>query len=290
MEIAVLSDIHGNHIALETCLDYLKDKGIDVYCFLGDYTGEFPGIEQTMKILYDLKDDKKCYFLRGNKEDYQLDEFIYDSPKWDDYPSTIGILRYAHKHLINKDMEFFKSLPITMTVNIAGLPKIVICHGSPRKIDEKFATNAQSLKEVVSETDADYIICGHTHKAMQTMCGFTHIWNPGSVGASIDDPYSYRFMILHGCDGEWKPEFISLEADTKQLVSELNNSGLFDIAPYWTRFTELMITGKSGNYTHGSMLKRAMDICREKNGECNWPKVPEECYIKAFSEVLDNAF
>ena len=58
MEIAVLSDIHGNYIALETCLDYLKDKGIDVYCFLGDYTGEFPGIDQTMKILYDLNDVK----------------------------------------------------------------------------------------------------------------------------------------------------------------------------------------------------------------------------------------
>ena len=52
MKIAVLSDIHGNNVALETCPEYLKDKDIDSYCFLGDYTGEFPGIEQTMKMLY----------------------------------------------------------------------------------------------------------------------------------------------------------------------------------------------------------------------------------------------
>ena len=71
MNIAVLSDIHGNHIALEACLDYLKDKDIDAYCFLGDYTGEFPGIQQTMKMLYYLREKKQCYFLRGNKENYQ---------------------------------------------------------------------------------------------------------------------------------------------------------------------------------------------------------------------------
>jgi hypothetical protein len=176
-----------------------------------------------------------------------------------------------------------------MTVKTAGLPDIVICHGSPRRINEKFAMNAQSLNEIVSETDADYIVCGHTHRKMETTCGATRIWNPGSVGASIDDPYSYKFMILHGCSGEWKPEFISLEADTKRLVRELNDAGLFEIAPYWTRFTELMVTGKSGNHTHGSMLNRAMDICHEKYGECNWPKIPEECYAKAFSEILNHA-
>ncbi len=59
MNIAVLSDIHGNHIALEACLDYLKDKDIDAYCFLGDYTGEFPGIQQTMKMLYYLREKKQ---------------------------------------------------------------------------------------------------------------------------------------------------------------------------------------------------------------------------------------
>lgn len=290
MEIAVLSDIHGNHVALETCLKYLKDRDIDSYCFLGDYTGEFPGIEQTMKMLYDLRDNKQCYFLRGNKEDYQLDELGNDYPQWDDYPSTIGILRYARKHLTDKDMEFFKSLPIMLTVKNEGFPDIVICHGSPRKINEKLAINTQSLNEVVSETNSDYIICGHTHRKMETMCGATHVWNPGSVGASIDIPYSYKFMILHGCNGEWQPEFISLKADTEQLVFELQSAGLFETAPYWTRFTELMVTGKCGEYTHGSMLNRAMDICHEMHGECNWPMVPEECYARAFSEIINNSF
>lgn len=39
MNIAVLSDIHGNHIALEACMEYLEKQDIDAYCFLGDYVG-----------------------------------------------------------------------------------------------------------------------------------------------------------------------------------------------------------------------------------------------------------
>jgi len=27
-----------------------------------------------------------------------------------------------------------------------------------------------------------------------------------------------------------------------------------------------------------------MEICNEKYGECNWPKVPEECMAEAFDE------
>ena len=286
MNIAVLSDIHGNYIALEECLNYLKDKEIDAYCFLGDYTGEFPRIESTMKKLYELRDKYKCYFLKGNKENYQIDKLGDDFPEWDDYPSTIGLLRYAHKHLTKEDVTFFNSLPITMTIKNEGMPDIVICHGSPRKVNEKFAIKEESLKEVVSETAADYIICGHTHIKMDIKCDSTYVWNPGSVGASIDKPFSYRFMILHDNNGRWSPEFISLDADIERIISDMKAAGLYETAPYWTKFTELMVTGKCGDYTHASLLNLAMNICYKKSGECVWPKIPEECYSEAFEELF----
>lgn len=40
MSIAVLSDIHGNYIALKKCLEYALHKGVNTYVFLGDYVGE----------------------------------------------------------------------------------------------------------------------------------------------------------------------------------------------------------------------------------------------------------
>ena len=40
LNIAVLSDIHGNYAALQKCLDYAVTIGIDTFIFLGDYLGE----------------------------------------------------------------------------------------------------------------------------------------------------------------------------------------------------------------------------------------------------------
>ena len=187
MNIAVLSDIHGNHIALEACMEYLSDKKIDAWFFLGDYIGEFPGIGQTMKILYDLQKEENCYILRGNKEEYQLMGWGTGHPERDVYPSTVGMLRYANDHLTLEDLSFFKSLPITQTVKIQGMQDIVICHGSPRKIKEKFMDREETFREVLEELQTDYLICGHTHRRADVIRGSKHIWNPGSVGAPLDE-------------------------------------------------------------------------------------------------------
>lgn len=56
MEIAVLSDIHGNYVALERCLEYAFSQNIGTFILLGDYIGELAYPEKTMQILYDLID------------------------------------------------------------------------------------------------------------------------------------------------------------------------------------------------------------------------------------------
>lgn len=287
MNIAVLSDIHGNDIALEACLKYLEGRDIDAYCFLGDYTGELPGIDKTMEMLYALRKEHECYFIRGNKENYQTDGLGQEHPEWDEFPSTVGMLRYAYDHLTRKDIEFFNSLSITEKLSFPELPDIMLCHGSPRKVNEKLLPDSDSLREVAAETEADLIVCGHTHKVMDAMCGKKRVLNPGSIGVSLDAPYRYRFLILHGEDGKWAPEFVSLPADTERILDSMRNAGLYEIAPYWTRFTELLITGKNGSYTHAGMLNMAMNICREKYGECAWPKIPEECFSEAYKKMCE---
>lgn len=34
---------------------------------------------------------------------------------------------------------------------------------------------------------------------------------------------------------------------------------------------------------------RAMEICRETQGECNWPQIPEECWQRAVAELFDTS-
>lgn len=284
--VAVISDIHSNYLALKACLDYLENRDIDAYLFLGDYVGEFPGIEQTMSSLHELRAQKQCYFIRGNKEEYQLNGMGTGHPDWDPYPSCIGMLRYAAKHLTKKDMEFFESLPISREVQFEDLPKLMLCHGSPRKVNEKLPQDEAKMEEILYSVDANYILCGHTHKKTEVTYKDVHIWNPGSVGCSIDTPFSYKFMILHEQDGKWCPDFISLPADSEAIIEWMKQEGFYHIAPYWAKMTERLIRNQMGKETYGSVLAKAMQICYEKHGECIWPKVPEECFEQALQELF----
>jgi len=54
MDIAVMSDIHGNYIALERCLDYAFAQGINSFIFLGVYVAELAYPESKLKGYLDL--------------------------------------------------------------------------------------------------------------------------------------------------------------------------------------------------------------------------------------------
>lgn len=55
-EIAVFSDIHGNHVAFQQCMEYVQARHINTFIFLGDYLGEFPYPQKTMEMIYGLRE------------------------------------------------------------------------------------------------------------------------------------------------------------------------------------------------------------------------------------------
>ena len=284
MNVAVLSDIHGNHVAFESCLNYLESREIDAFIFLGDYVGEFPRTEITMELIYELQKKCQCYIIRGNKEEYQLWGLGGDKSEWNDYPSTVGMIRYAARHTREKDLKYFERLPITLRIEFADLPPLRICHGSPRNIKEDIRPEYDVNQEIFAEIEETYIISGHTHRVTEMTEHSKIVWNPGSVGLSLNGSSKAQFMILHGENGEWKPEFLETEYDTNKVIREMQEENLYELAPYWTRITESLISG--GDISHGKVLTRAMELCRLETGACNWPKIPEKCWKKACEELL----
>lgn len=284
MNIAVLSDIHGNHIALETCMEYLEKQSIDAYCFLGDYVGEFPGIRQVLDTLYDLQKRKPCYIIKGNKEDYQLSGLGEGHPEWDDYPSTIGMIRYGNRQLSKGDVNFLASLPITDCVHIDGMEDIRICHGSPRKVREDIRAGRRGNEEIFAEVREKYIVCGHTHNVTSIQEYSKVVWNPGAVGLSMTGDVRARLLILHSDDREWRAEFVALEYDIERTIQEMREEGLYELAPFWTLGTESLLTGKA--ISHGRVLTRAMELCEQAAGKCIWPEIPEIYWKMAHEELF----
>ncbi|MBP5661193.1 MAG: metallophosphoesterase family protein, partial [Lachnospiraceae bacterium] len=204
MKLAVLSDIHSNYEAFKSCIDYLENRKVDAYVLLGDYVGELPCPEKTLRIIKRLSGKRKCYIIRGNKEEYIINGLGDINPEWDGYPSVVGMIRYGFEHATEEDVEFFKSLPTTDTVKIKGYPPIRICHGSTDSVKGYIERKPADFFDSIEEK---YILCGHTHQAKVTYIADKVIWNPGSVGLSGSGEMIARCMILHGNKQEWRPEY-----------------------------------------------------------------------------------
>lgn len=284
MNIAVLSDIHGNYVALVKCIEYALARDIDTFIFLGDYIGELAYPQKTMEVLYGLKEQCNCYFVKGNKEDYWLN---YRKRNWSgltDFASTTGCLVYAYENLTKKDLCFFEGLSHVGEVKIPGYPAITICHGSPLCAKEGMKAGKESTYKIMEEETNSLILCGHTHIREKLEHGGKTLINAGSVGISLDGEAKAQFVILRGDENGWNHEFVSVEYDRETVISQLYTSGLVSRAPYWCKVTEALL--RKGKISHGSVLVKAMELCRQEKGVCNWPEVPERYWEMAVAEML----
>ena len=281
MKLGVLADIHSNYEAFKSCVQYLEKIKVDAYVFLGDYIGELPCPELTMALMREIRKKRKCYIIRGNKEEYLLKGLGGDNPEWDGYPSTVGMLRYSFEHASKKDIDFFASLPIERTIEIEGYPAIRICHGS---VDSAKGTIEKEKSEYFDKIPEKYILCGHTHLPRVTYIADKIIWNPGSVGLPVDGVMSSRCMVLHGRNHDWKPEYVEVPYDVDAEVKSMRAEGLYGKAPYWSIVTEDQLKG--GTVGHLEVLNRAMWLCENETGHCEWPKIPEEFMRRAVNELI----
>lgn len=284
MDIAVLSDIHGNHAAFRACLDYAFSHHIDTFIFLGDYLGEFAYPQKTMEMLYKLQQHYTCYFVKGNKEDYWLNRYYDRNCDWKDGNHTVGAMLYCYANLTKRDIDFFEALSPSLRLDLEGLPTLLACHGSPRKNTEKMLHNTPNTYQIMDSCDCPYILCGHTHLRGITEYNGKKAINPGAVGVPMYSDGKTQFMILHADHGSWSHTFITLEYDREQALSELKTSGLTDCAPYWTQITEHLI--RTGKVSHGEIITRAMELCVAENGSGSWSAIPDKFWVQAIEERL----
>lgn len=166
------------------CLDYAANMGVNAFIFLGDYLGELAYPQKTMDLLYSAKEKNKCFFIKGNKEDYWINH-EKEKNAWKEYDSTTGSLYYTYQNLKQKDLTFFKSLPIKKELEFDGLLPITICHGSPGKVNEKLLPGNENTFRVIENNASNYILCGHTHIQGKIEHNGKIVLNAGSIGVPL---------------------------------------------------------------------------------------------------------
>lgn len=151
MKIGIISDIHSNIYAFKACTEYLEKQGCKEYIFLGDYISDTPYARETLDYLYEFVKMHTCHLLRGNREEYMLTQQEARKKKCTEQMwisnSASGNLLYTYGQLVDKDFDFFQSLPITFVYEKEGYPSITCCHGSPANSRELLQLNEDPVKQ-----------------------------------------------------------------------------------------------------------------------------------------------
>ncbi len=198
MKIAILSDIHGNSIALKVVLKEIHGMHIEHIFVLGDFVGYYYHPDEVLEALSHFKKT----FVRGNHED--MLKGVRNDPEMarkieEKYGHGISI---ALKSLSSKEIDMLTNLPETATVELGG-KRFFLCHGSPWKNDEYIYPDAPTATlEKCTKMDADFVLMGHTHHPFIHRGSGATLVNPGSVGQARDHGGQASWAVIDTASGD----------------------------------------------------------------------------------------
>ena len=178
MKLALLGDIHGNHLALQVVLTAVSSSGAGKLLVTGDLVGYYFA---PLKVLEMLQPWSR-YVVRGNHED-MLNSARSNPEFLNQMDASYGTgLRIALEQLSEEQIDELCSLPHPLELMIDGC-RILLCHGTPWDNNQYVYPDAQqTLLERCALQEFDLIVLGHTHFPMLHLVGRTQVVNPGSVG------------------------------------------------------------------------------------------------------------
>jgi putative phosphoesterase len=201
--IAVVSDVHGNVLALEAVRKALKKEKPDVVLVAGDLVmnGAEPGA--TVDAIREMERDG-AIVVQGNTDVAVADADYAAAFPWmleSGVPDAMrAAAEWAHDALDDDQLAWLRRLPAERRVRI-GDDLVLVTHASPGSQTQGFdrGLDPSAVYERLSRTDARIICCGHTHVPEVREFGWKVVVNAGSAGYVFDgDPTASWALVTIG--------------------------------------------------------------------------------------------
>jgi putative phosphoesterase len=228
--LVVLSDVHGNAVALEAVRQALRGEKPDLVAVAGDLALNGPDPAGAVDLLRQMEADG-AVIVSGNT-DIAVADFDYTAAfPWltDGVPEAFqAAAEWAHDELGDDRLAWLRRLPAERRLRAEDGTMILVCHASPGSQTAGFdqALDPSVILERVSRTDARIIACGHTHLPDVKDLGWKVIVNDGSAGYVFDgDPTaSWARVDIEG--GEVTAEIRRTEFDALAVANAISARGL----------------------------------------------------------------
>lgn len=225
-KIAVVSDIHGNIVALEKVVEDIQKRQVDAVFNLGDHLSGPLWPKETAQFLM----RQNWVQIAGN----------HDREMAHQDPNRLYISDQQALQLLGQpELDWLKELP-----PLLRLPEgFVLFHGAPSDDLSYFLETVEhgrarvaapaEIQKRLDGIEAKVILCGHSHtpRAMKIPGGAWSI-NPGSVGLpayEYDFPEPHvvetgsphaRYAVIELQDGGWKVENVAVPYDYEKAAAQ----------------------------------------------------------------------
>jgi putative phosphoesterase len=218
--LALISDIHGNGVALDAVLADVAVQEVDEIVCLGDAAAGGPQPRQVLRRLRELG----CRAVRGNADRWLLDGL--PAGRSEVTRRLAKTVAWARAQLGHDDLAYVAALPASVRCSVGAL-ELLSVHGSPRSdLEPLLATTSDTaLDELFAYAGARVLAAGHTHLQLLRRHGDSLLVNPGSVGLPLGAttgsapplPNVAEYALVTASDGHIEVAFRRLSTDVAAL-------------------------------------------------------------------------
>ncbi|MDH5827342.1 metallophosphoesterase family protein [Sphingobacterium faecium] len=230
IQIAIFSDIHGNLPALTTVLADIAARNIEHRYCLGDLVDFAPWSNEVIERVI----QEKIPCLMGNHDErIAFDHPIIPLQKHNNEETECRIRAISHtKEIIKEENKLFLSqCPYLMQLDFKVKHKswrIQLVHGSLASNEEYlYETEPDStFEQILSETQADILVIGHTHTSFIKCLDKKWVINAGSVGRPKEKCKDASYLLLQLYEDRVVAEIIRTPYNVRMVTNEIKTSAI----------------------------------------------------------------
>lgn len=221
MRIAIISDIHGNQIALDAVLaDIAHQPAVQQIVISGDLCLNGPCPKEVLTTVQSLH----CPVIQGNVDHDVVDMSTKKGPK------KQSVINWTREQIGQEGIDYLTALPFQYLVSNPYGTDLLVVHANPyNQHDAIFPTAPDSklahfLKDIPPTISA--LAFGHYHVPYIRRWQRFLLVDAGSCGLPRDKDIRASYAILTWQDNVWQAEHRRVKYDQKAVVKQLKRSGI----------------------------------------------------------------
>ncbi|MFL5938041.1 MAG: metallophosphoesterase family protein [Gaiellaceae bacterium] len=181
MRTALISDVHGNAVALDAVLADLERDPVDQVVCLGDM---IQGGAEPAEVVRRLR-ELRCPVVLGNADAFLLDP---ESGEEATTQRQLAVREWTVAQIGADGVAFIDSFRPTLDVSLGDGRMLLAFHGSPTSFDDIVLPHLEEgeFRRLLGPPAADVLAGGHVHLQWLRRYGDSTFLNPGSVGLAYD--------------------------------------------------------------------------------------------------------